>query len=190
MTTDLFKLLWSCPTLDNYLRARKSLLRSVPLADRSSVALKRIERSFQAARWDDVLTGLTPIWPAWRLSSRAHFLRGVAAMELGDESAASRDRERFQRLMELVLQTGDGTAKRPYQVAYGVDEYDICRICDHTVVHHSVVDIPVVGGRSRPRRCDVLRGSDGESIWFDITDLLPAGIPLPRVGQAAEVMLP
>lgn len=112
-------------------------------------------------------------------SPRAHYLAGEAHAQLGELEQAEVERLAFSACLQGILATGDGSRRKPYVITQIPDEYDVLKLLGLICVKQRLVQ------RGR-RACDVLTCSDGSSVWFNISDLLPmlaaaAAAPQPLV---------
>jgi hypothetical protein len=118
-----------------------------------------------AGEFDSILARVEEMQPVWALSPRVHYLAAIAAEETGEADVAQVERFTFQACLEGILATGDGTADAPYLVTYVSDEYDVL----------ATLGIEPRSQRLTERRgllCDVLKGVDGEEVWFELTGVL------------------
>jgi hypothetical protein len=96
------------------------------------------------------------------LSPEVHMLAGFAARELGDEERFEIERVVTAACVRGILDTGDGTMEKPYVVSVTSDEHLVLEVLKKTYGSQELV-------RDGDRFLDLVRTTDGEEVYFDIT---------------------
>ena len=126
--------------------------------------LGRLSRLLDAGEFDVVLSLSNEQFDRWCLSPRFHYLRGKAALQLGDEQTAAEAKSLSQECLYWLCESGDGTFESPYRITYCTDEADILMAFGLIKRRQELVDGP-------NGRLDVVTLHDGVEIWFDVDNL-------------------
>jgi hypothetical protein len=153
------------PTRARWRAVRESLLDHSEF-DPYAPAWRSLEDQFAAESYSQLWEECERLGQLGCLSPRFHFLKGIAAEEIGQSLRTVARQKRAARLcMKALLNSGQGTVAKPYVSTYCWDCYDVLQALG---VESSGQQLVQVGGRW----CDALRGSDGREFWFDVTDLI------------------
>lgn len=131
----------------------------------SAEELGELNRLLEMGNYAGVLSKCEELFDRWCLSPRFHYLRGQAALQVGDEQAATEARDLSQECLYWLCESGDGTFESPYRVTYRSDENDILMAFDLRKRNQAVVAGP-------HGRLDVVTMHDGVEIWFDVENAL------------------
>ncbi len=156
---------FSNPTKRSYLLARQVVVARSDYRPNDFV-LHELHDRLQAGEFAAVLKQVAALDDQFLLSSRLFFLGAVAATELGMKVLAESYRERFRACLSGLLATGDGTARRPYQVTYLTDERDVVQALGLRSSRQKLVE-------TRTSVLDLLECDDGSELHFDVSALLP-----------------
>lgn len=157
------------PSAEQYLAVRELIVQLDEYCQQGH-QLMALGVDFEAERYEDVLQTVEQ-WRVWAsLCPRFHFLRGVAAAELGDFATASQAKTEFQACLRGLIETGDGDQGHPFLVTYVTDAYDILRSLDEVPLGQSVVEVDA-------RQFDLIHvEGDDEPYWFDVSTLLRTSV--------------
>ena len=131
----------------------------------SAEELGELNRMLGLGDYSGVLSKSDELFDRWCLSPRFHYLRGQAALQLGDEQAAAEARALSQECLYWLCESGDGTFESPYRVTYRSDETDILMAFNLRKRNQMLVAGP-------NGRLDVVTMHDGVEIWFDVENAL------------------
>lgn len=126
-----------------------------PGADPVGAAVPHLAAGDHAA----ALVALRELMPGAFFSPGAHAALAAAHAGLGDEVRAERERRTARLAMTSVLESGDGSADRPWLVLRVSDEYDVLRAQDRT--SRRVADVSRDAQRLDHHWC-----TDGSEAWF------------------------
>ena len=68
-------------------------------------------------------------------------------------------------VVQVILQTGDGTREKPYQIIYGSDSKELLLYLNESYSRHSIVDFEGL-------KLETVITTTGKEYFFDVTDLL------------------
>lgn len=176
---DLFERFFERPTRAHYQRARQLVLTQPDYAARA-LDLALLGSTARAEDPAGVLAQVQGMMPVWALSPRTHFLAGTAAAELGDADEAELRQFLSNACLQGIAATGDGSEEQPLLVTHVEDEYDVLMALGQEVAAQRLVD-------NARGYFDVLRTSEGEEFWFNVTDILQRTGSTRRAHQAAVV---
>jgi hypothetical protein len=138
--------------------------------------LERIAAPYlQRTRYDELLPRLLDLMPGAMLSPGTHRLLADCYERLGQLGAAGRERTLARIAVRAILNSGDGTAERPWVVLRVSDESDALAELGRTSRH-------VRYEERGDRLIDLHECDDGTEVWFDVTllhDAVSAGAPRP-----------
>lgn len=112
-------------------------------------------------RHDELIRLLDAHMPGAFLSPDTHQLLAHALSAIGERTQAEQERFLAHVSLELILDSGDGSQTRPWQVLRVLDEYAVLR-------HRG---FPVAAQRrddDSARTLDVHRTSAGRELWFEV----------------------
>lgn len=156
------------PTPDRWLSLREHLISRPDFAPHAP-EWRQLEDAFAEGSYDRVFTLGEPLAQRGCLSPRFHFLVGVAAEEAGDLERAHWHRQCTQLCLTGLLQSGDGSRQDPYLCTYPWDCYDILRALGHQPQGQRLI-------QHEGRWYDVLTIEEDQDVWFDVTEILQAGL--------------
>jgi hypothetical protein len=159
----LFTVFAKAPTRDNYLRVYEAMKAS-PDYDPYSRDLDEIEEVFDKSRFEEADARLKKAMPGHILSPKAHFLAGRIALRLDDKNRAHAEMELWEKCLDGLASTGNGSPESPYLVTRISDEYDLLRRLRKVRRRQGLL------GKDN-RRFDVLQCTDGSEVWFDVTEM-------------------
>ena len=151
-------------TVDNYKTVRAELIAVAdyaPYSDELVVAAELLSEQ----QWERAHQVLSHSMPNLILSPRAHLMLAVIADHLGDEVTRDVESMIAGKICDAIIASGDGTKVSPRLVTRTSDAHDVLcylqKTCSTQTLHEQ-------GGKS----LDCLTCNDGESMWFDVTDLM------------------
>jgi hypothetical protein len=150
------------PSDENYRRIREMVLADASF-DPKSRELEQADNHLQANEFDALYSIIGNAMPNVLLSPRAHMYMSLAAEERGDEDDAQLEQTIATACLAGLLATGDGNRSTPYLAIRREDEYDALRALEKEVTSQEHVE-------QDGRFFDVFRCTDGQDVWFDITD--------------------
>ena len=159
ISTGAFERFLARPTGQNYRRARRLAMADSRL-DPHSLKWAELSGLCENRRFRQVLQEAQQLWPQWRLSPRFHLLVAYAAFCLGEQQEAELARFQYQACVDGMLDSGDGTRRRPYQVLRICDEYDLLRALQQRPRSQTLVE-------RKGRWLDVITCEEGRKVWFD-----------------------
>jgi hypothetical protein len=109
----------------------------------------------------EVVALVRGLMPGAFFSPSAHAVLGAAHEALGDDVRAARERRTSRLALASILESGDGSADRPWSVLRISDEYDVLRAQGRTSREQLLVT-------RAGRELDQHRCHDGSEAWFDI----------------------
>ncbi|WP_297742593.1 DUF4919 domain-containing protein [uncultured Tessaracoccus sp.] len=112
-------------------------------------------------RHDELIRLLDAHMPGAFLSPEAHQLLAHALTAIGERTQAEQERFLAHASLELILDSGDGSQTRPWQVLEVLDEYAVLR-------HHQVSVASQRRDVDGARTLDVHRTSAGRELWFEV----------------------
>ena len=151
------------PTLSFFRDQQRQILTNAKY-DPTADDLRYLDGLLRREAFDMVLEVASELYDIWHLSPKYHYLVGNAAHACGDDELKLRSQRLFQTCLEMLLETGDGSAQDPYDVTYFSDEHDILAILDGRIRSQALV------GRAGEAH-DVVTLHDGTDIWFAIEPL-------------------
>ena len=107
----------------------------------------------------DLVHGLMP---GAFLSPSAHTILAAAHEALGEHDLARREQRLARQALAAILDSGDGSVDRPWQVLRVSDEYDVLRSQGRRSVEQRLVTRDGVD-------LDHHRCEDGSEAWFDVS---------------------
>ena len=146
----------------------KDIQRSARLSpnfDPFCTELLSIEANLLDANPTETLQRLGELVDAYQACPRFHYLEARVYEMLGDMVALGLAVQRLKTCLRMLAETGEGTKKSPFSVAFITDEDDLLRAigeqkrCQQTVT-------------SSHRQFDVLVAHSGEELWFDVTEIM------------------
>ena len=151
------------PSIQQYQSIRQFIL-SQDDYDPATDELRFLDRQFRDRQFSSVIEISESLRSIWQLSPKFHYLTGSAAIECGRLELAKRSQYLFQVCLDFLLQTGDGSMQKPYEITYFSDIQDILAILDADVRCQQVVNRD---------GCvfDVATLHNGEDIWFNADPL-------------------
>lgn len=152
------------PTASTFTKLQRSIHNESSF-DPHSADLYLLRRQLEAGEFEVVLELSEEFFLRWCASPFFHYLRGQAALAIGELDTADLARFLSQKCLELLLKSGDGSYEHPYQITYRTDVADILMALDVEKRHQSIVDGP-------NGRLDVVTLTDGSEIWFDVEPIL------------------
>ena len=150
------------PTAENFLTARAHAVRSPAYAPYSD-ALGEVARTLKAGDVEAAQRMLSAAMPGCYMSPQAHLVAAAVAEHAGQADAAKMERVIATVCLEGIRTSGDGSEERPYLVTRTSDEYDLVAFLEKQPAGQRLRHI---GGRS----FDVISTTDGDALWFDVTD--------------------
>ncbi|MFT5820644.1 MAG: hypothetical protein ACI8ZM_001889 [Crocinitomix sp.] len=96
------------------------------------------------------------------LSPSAHLMKHHAAKQNNDDLNAKSEWFLFNKILENLLMTGDGSKEQPYLITQISDERDIIQSMEDEVLNQSLV-------KEDGRSYDLINTKSGKAIYFDIT---------------------
>jgi hypothetical protein len=156
------------PTHNRWLSLREQLISHADFAPHSH-EWRQLEEAFAEGGYERVMTLGDPLAQRGCLSPRFHFLVGVAAEELGDPERADWHQQCARLCLTALLQSGAGSRKDPYLCTYPWDCYDILRVLGRQAQGQRLIQY-------EGRWFDVLATESGQDVWFDVTEILQAGL--------------
>jgi hypothetical protein len=144
-----------------YLELRSAVAASSQY-DPYSSEFDEINELLEAARYSEALAIIHKDMRKYLLTPRAHYLAAFTYSKLGDEKYEHMEAFLASLMLDGLLGTGDGSEERPYLVTQVTDEYDILRHLGKTPSSQSLID------KEDGRHFDLVRCTDGTSLWFDI----------------------
>ena len=164
---DMFSEFVDSPTRQTYLALRRALIKHSsyqPYANR----LTPLQEKIDAGAWAEMLAIMPTVMPEYLLSPRLHMLASMAHEKLGNEEGAEMERFLWERCIEGIRLTGNGTADQPYLVMRISDEYDLLMAMGTSLKRQELIT-------HNERVCDHMECTDGTSVWFDVTDMQQRG---------------
>ncbi|NOQ75512.1 MAG: hypothetical protein GQ574_26115 [Crocinitomix sp.] len=101
------------------------------------------------------------------LSPSAHLMKHHAAKQINDDLNAKSEWFLFNKILDNLLMTGDGSKEQPYLVTQISDERDIIQSMEDEVLRQSLV-------KADGKSYDLLNTKSGKAIYFDITQCMEA----------------
>lgn len=150
------------PNRDSYLAVRAQLIAS-PAYDPYSRDLDQVEELLEQSGPQAACDAIQAALPNLLLSPRAHLLMSYLQHQLGNEDAAEMEMLVGQLCLQGILETGDGSAERPWLVLRTSDEYDVLQHFEKELQQQALA------GEGDKKR-DILTCTDGTVYHFDITD--------------------
>lgn len=150
------------PDRDNYLKLRTWLV-GCEAYDPYNDNLLDITQMVERQQFDRAAKALEESMPNLLLSPRAHALYAAIAAERGDEQRAEAERFVAELCVQGMLACGDGSRERPYPVLRTSDEYDVLEFLGKLPACQSL-------HHEGDRQLDRLETTDGQELWFDLTD--------------------
>ena len=163
MMLEAFEAFFNRPTADNYRTARNYLLADPDFQPHFG-ELARLLELHRAGCYEELRRRIEEMMPQWALCPRIHWLGAISAERLGDAEDAELEAFTATVCLEGILATGIGTARRPYLVTYGGDQYDVLEMLGLAAESQTLV-------QKRGRQLDRIDCQDGSSVWFDVTSL-------------------
>mgnify|MGYP000339051519 CR=1 FL=1 len=96
------------------------------------------------------------------LSPSAHLMKHHAAKQMNDDLNAKSEWFLFNKVLDNLLLTGDGSKEEPYLITQISDERDIIQSMEDEVANQRLMKIE---GKSY----DLIKTKSGKEIYFDIT---------------------
>src|SRR4051794_30704824 len=112
------------PSQVNFLAVRMMLLTHEAYQPYSD-DLDRIHDLYNQQKFEEANSLCKESFPNLLLSPRAHLLLALTAQKLGKEEEAEMEYFIFERCLEGIVGTGNGTEQKPYLVLRTSDEYDL-----------------------------------------------------------------
>ena len=159
---DLFATFFADPGRESFERARAALVASTEY-DPYSADLDDIGELVEQEKFDEAKTAIAKSERNLLLSPLFHWHATVVADKTGQDNEAVAEFKKQQACLTGILATGDGSEERPYLVTRVSDEYDVLRHLKQRSASQGLM-------RSGEKRFDVLDTTDGQEIWFDVTD--------------------
>ncbi|MGE0433427.1 MAG: DUF4919 domain-containing protein [Planctomycetota bacterium] len=156
------------PTRQNFMALRRMLIKHESYRPYSN-PLAPLQQAADSEDWEGLLQAVPSAMPGMLLSARLHMLASIAHEKLGHEEDAMMEKMLYQRCLEGIRLTGQGTEEQPWLVLRVSDEYDVLFATGRTLERQSLVS-------SGERKLDHLVCTDGSEVWFDVTDMLMRGI--------------
>jgi hypothetical protein len=155
------------PSGETFLRLREVVIGS-PDYEFHSDGADQVQGLFAAEDYEAVPDMLSELMPNWLLSPRVHRLVGLAAEQVGDTDLAQRETYMARACIRGLLESGDGSRERPFQVTHVADEYDLLEIQGKEMKQQRLVT-------DTAGSFDVIACTDGTELWFDIGPSLAGG---------------
>lgn len=110
----------------------------------------------------EIVALVSGLMPGAYFSPSAHTILAAAHEALGEDELARREQRIARTALAAILDSGDGTAERPWRVLRVSDEYDVLRSqgrrsADQRFVTRDGTDLD-------HHRCE-----DGSEAWFDVS---------------------
>ena len=150
------------PSRSNYLILRDACLNDADY-DPCSRELDAIEHLVEEGVWDLAGLAIGDALPNLLLSPRLHLLAAHVSRAQGHHDAAEFESATALALVQGILSTGDGSKDTPYLVTRTSDEVDVCQRLGKFSERH-------LPQHKDGRNLDELKTSDGDAIWFDMTE--------------------
>lgn len=96
------------------------------------------------------------------LSPSAHLMKHHAAKQINDDLNAKSEWFLFNKILENLLMTGDGSKEQPYLITQISDERDIIQSMEDEVADQILM-------KDEGKSFDRIATKSGETIYFDIT---------------------
>jgi len=96
------------------------------------------------------------------LSPSAHLIKHHAAKQMNDDLNAKSEWILFNKVLENLLLTGDGSKEQPYLITQISDERDIIQSMEDEVANQRLI-------KSEGKSYDLIKTKSGKEIYFDIT---------------------
>lgn len=152
------------PSMRTLAPIRKQLVQSSEY-DPYSHRLDGIDDMIESGLLIEAAEALAACMAHYILSPRAHLMAAYLLREVAhDRDAADTEERIYAACIEGILSTGNGTENNPYLITFSSDENDILEYLDKDRMEQSL-------RHSAEHHYDVMLTSDGDEIWFDITDL-------------------
>ncbi len=149
------------PSAKNYLAVFKQVTSS-PKYQPYSRVLDEVKDLLDKKQNKEALKKIDGAMPGLLLSPKAHLYASVAAVRLNDKKRAEKELLAQKQCLQGMLNSGDGSQKKPYLVTCVSDQYDLLRHLRKAV---KMQGLRQDGGKSY----DMIFCTDGSEIWFDIT---------------------
>jgi len=149
------------PNRENHLAVFKEVTSS-PKYNPYSRVLDDVGGLLDKKKDKEALEKIDGAMPGLLLCPKAHLYAAMAASRLGEKQRAEKERLALKQCLQGILNSGDGSQKKPYLVTRVSDEYDLLR---HLEKASKMQGLRLDGGKSY----DVISCTDGSEIWFDIT---------------------
>lgn len=160
---DRFQAFLAEPTPANYLKLRRLVLDDKAYRASSS-GFVDVQLLIDHGRLIDARARLRAMNPARLLSPRVHQLAAEVAHSLNDRDDERKELLIYERCVEGILCTGDGSRACPYLITHAGDEYDLIDHLDRRIANQSLL-------REESRSLEHVECQDGTDLWFDLTEL-------------------
>ena len=167
------------PTLRGYRALRQQALASAQY-DPQALMLHHMHAWCRDEDWLTAQLGAHGAFAEYQTSPRFHFLLGQAEEALGHTEAMDRCRQAFGSCLRMLLATGQGTEKRPYEAIFVTDINDVIlalRLEARSRATHA----------RGSRTIDVVTADDGSRLWFDVSEMARRVPSVARQRVASQV---
>ena len=160
---DLFCQLLEEKTLTKFFQFRKKIINSNKYNPYAHLP-QQLDAHLVNNQIDDAVALYKSNWQGLILSPRVHLsLSTIADIKNNQKAKKFSERAAFT-LIDLICKSGDGSKERPYHVLHISDEYDVLIFHRKEMAEQALVS-------ENGRFYDCLTTTEGEKIWFDITDM-------------------
>lgn len=145
------------PTPANYLRVRAQLLQSVLPPTPQEIA--NLQMFCHAEAWERAAKWAAEISDDWLICPRYHYWRARIAEATSDEEGQYLSQFELQACLTAMLEAGDGSQARPYEVLYACDVPDVL----------AALNLEAIAQHCAQRddgTYDVVTCADARELWF------------------------
>ncbi len=159
---DVLQQFYETPTGEHYVRALAEVL-SYERPGADTFLLQQLAQMVAKKQFVEVLEILDLNAPSLALSPQAHFLGAQAAEALQDSEELELRRFLLETCLTGILADSDGSQDSPYRVSWLEDQNLVLAALDHRPTESRTL------ARQQNRFVDVVDGSDGQRVHFDVT---------------------
>jgi hypothetical protein len=151
------------PTNNNFINVRNFVISHDTYAPYDQEE-QRIEMLYAQGEYEAVNQAMSALMPNWLLSPYIHLFWSIVANKLAQLNQAKTEIFIAQMCLKGILSTGEGSTDCPFLVTRILDEYDVLRKMEKTVLKKQSVI------KKEGKYLDYILCDDGTEIVFDVTD--------------------
>ena len=182
LSNDTIEKFLSRPNVEQYRKLQQLAFEN---ADHEPMArtLIGVEASLRTANPTVLLQQLEQLPWSYQICPRFHYVEARIRELLGEIESMEAAVSRLKGCLTAICETGEGTQKDPFHVAFLTDIDDVVRSFGEQVRYQQ----PVV---ANSRQFDVVTAHSGQEFWFDVTRIASTNGPIGVDGSQSDVNLP